>query len=230
MRTTLATLGLAGILICFCSAQESATAVATNATASDTVTPGIPKATPPAADTILNRQVIEATARFELLNQLAQEHRKRAEETPRDQGRYQWESELAKELGDRASAILSLLNQPSKERLASEPAAPDLTVVSPPNSVTGATHGPSPEEIAFLEALAERRTTVQQELAAAGVAANLYAMRLATNNSNNSYESSTEIANIHYLMRDNGYSVKQLQKELFDLELKNLEFRALRKQ
>ena len=93
------------------------------------------------------------------------------------------------------------------------------------NSVTGATHGPNSDEIAFLAKLAERRTAVQQEIAATIEAATVYATQLATNSASNngSYDSS----NVSYLLQDKDNSLKRLQKELFDLDLKNLEFRAL---
>jgi len=49
----------------------------------------------------------------------------------------------------------------------------------------------------------------------------LYATQLGTNSS--SYDSTR----VSSLLQDNGYYLKQLQKELFDLDLKDLEFRAL---
>jgi hypothetical protein len=223
MRTTLATLGISGILAWFCCAQESGTPVASPATVSNHAAPGIPKADPAAYYATLNRRVIESHTQFELLNQLAKEHSKRAEDASRDQVRHQWESELAKELSDRASAILSLLNSTSKERLAFEQAHPDLAASVLPDSVTGATNGPNPDAIAFLGALAERRTAVQQEITAATEAGTLYALQLATNSP------SSDPWKLYSLIQDNSYSMKQLQRELFDLELKNLEFRALRK-
>lgn len=223
MRTTLTTLAISGIVGCFCAAQESGPLVATNVPQSNLATRGPPNAPPAATEAPRNRRVIEANAQFELLSQLAHEHQKRAEATPREQGRYQWESDLAKELGDRAAAIQSLLTNTSNERLTSETAPLENAASAPSNSVTGATKVPRPEEIAFLEALAARRTAVQQELATAYEAASLYVQQVATNSSY------SESANLHYLIRDNAYSVKQLQKELFDLELKHLEFRALRK-
>jgi len=199
MRTILSTLAISGIVVCFCAAQESGTLVATNAPLSNTATPGIPNAPPTATDASLNRRVIEANVQFEILNQLAQEHRKRAEDTPRDQGRYQWESGLANELSARAAAIQSQLTSTHKERPTAEPAPPDLALPAPSNSVTGAANGPSPEEIAFLEALAARRAAVQQELVTACDAASHYAVQLATNNSY------SDLSNLHYLIRDNGY-------------------------
>ena len=224
MKMTLATLSIFGILVWFCSAQDSGTPGSSDATLSDKATPGISKADPAAYYASLNRRVVEANTQVELLNGLAQEHRKRAEEAPRDQGRYHWESELAKELSNRASATQTLLNRLSKERLTFEQAHPALGASVSAKSVVGATNSPNPDEIAFLGALDERRTAVQQEIAAVSEAGNLYAMRLATNNN------SSDPWRTYFLIQDNGNTLKQLQKELIDLDLKNLEFRALRKQ
>jgi hypothetical protein len=167
--------------------------------------------------------VAESNAQFELLNQMTQEHRKRAEEAPPDQGaRSQWESELAKELGERAAAILIVLTNTTRERLAFEQTHPDLATSGPLNSPAGTANGPNAAEISFLAKLAERRSAVQQEIAATTEAAMLYATQLGTNSSS-SYDSSR----VSSLLQDNGYYLKQLQKELLDLELKDLEFRAL---
>src|SRR5437870_13719538 len=127
MKTTLAILSISRILVWFCSAQQYGTPVATNATVSENATPGIPKVDEAAYYATLNRRVVESNAQFELLNQMTQEHRKRAEEAPRDQGaRSQWESELAKELGERAAAILTLLTNTTRERLSFEQTHPEL--------------------------------------------------------------------------------------------------------
>ncbi len=224
MKTTLAILSISRILVWFCCAEQYGTPVATtNATVSENATPGLPKADQAAYYANLNRRVVESNAQFDLLNQMTQEHRKRAEEAPPDQGaKSQWESELAKELGERAAAILTLLTNITRERVAFEQAHPDLATSTLPNSPTGATNGPNAAEITFLAKLAERRTAVQQEIAATTEAAMLYATQLATNSSS-SYDSSRASS----LFQDSGYYLKQLQKELCDLDLKNLEFRAL---
>src|SRR5882762_92699 len=212
MKTTLAILSISRILVWFCSAQQYGTAVATNATAPDNATPGIPKADQAAYYATLNRRVVESSAQFELLNQLAQEHRQRAEEAPRDQGaKSQWESELAKELGERAAAILIVLTNTTRERLAFEQTHPDLATSALLNSPAGTANGPNAAEISFLAKLAERRAAVQQEIAATTEAAMLYATQLGTNSS--SYDSTR----VSSLLQDNGYYLKQLQKELFDL-------------
>jgi len=224
MKTTLAILSISKILVWFCCAQQYGAPVATtNASVSENATPGMPKADPAAYYATLNRRVVESNAQFELLNQMTQEHRKRAEEAPPDQGaRSQWESELAKELGERAAAILIVLTNTTRERLAFEQTHLDLATPGLLNFPAGTANGPNAAEISFLAKLAERRSAVQQEIAATTEAAMFYATQLGTN-SNSSYDSSR----VSSLLQDNGYYLKQLQKELLDLELKDLEFRAL---
>jgi hypothetical protein len=224
MKTTLATLGVSGILVWSCYAQQYRPPVATNQTASEATTPNIPKAEEAAYYATLNQREIESNAQIELLNQLAQEHKKRAQDAPADQGpRSQWESDLAKELSDRAAATLVGLNKTTKERVAFEQKHPGFASPLLSNSAIGATNDLNPADIAFLAKLAERRTAVEQEIGATIQAANLYAAQIATNTG--SYDS----LRVFSLMQDNGYYLKQLQKDLFDIELKNLEFRALRR-
>ena len=208
MKKILAALAICGIPVWFCPAQDPGTSGAATASVAD--------------DATFKQQMIVSSAQFDLLNQLAQEHRKRAAEIPADQARSQWETELAKELADRAAAILNRLNSTNKDRLAYESAHPELAATGLPISLTAGTNRPGSAELAFLDALAARRTAIQQELATASEAGNLYVMQLATNTA------SSEISQIHSQIRANANSMKQLQKELFDLELKNLEFRALR--
>jgi len=183
MKTTLAILSISRILVWFCCAEQYGTPVATtNATVSENATPGLPKADQAAYYANLNRRVVESNAQFDLLNQMTQEHRKRAEEAPPDQGaRSQWESELAKELGERAAAILIVLTNTTRERLAFEQTHPDLATSALLNSPAGTANGPNAAEISFLAKLAERRTAVQQEIAATTEAAILYATQLGTN-------------------------------------------------
>ena len=222
MKTTFAILSISRILVWFCCAQQYGT-LSTNTTVSENATPGIPKVDQAAYYANLNRRVVESNARFELLNQMTQEHRKRAEEAPPDQAaRSQWESDLAKELGERGAAILTLLTNTIRERSAFEQTHPDLSTSGLPNSPAEASKGPSAAEMTFLAKLAERRSAVQQDISATTEAAMLYATQLGTN-SNSSYDSTR----VSSLLQDNGYYLKQLQKELLDLDLKDLEFRAL---
>src|SRR5438552_12164493 len=165
MKTTLAILSISRIFVWVCCAQQYGT-LSTNATVSDNATPGTSKTDQAAYYATLNRRVVESNAQFELLNQMTQEHRKRAEEAPPDQGaKSQWESELAKELGERAAAILTLLTNTTRERVAFEQSHPDVATSAFANSRAGATNGPNAAEIIFLAKLAERRAAVQQEIA-----------------------------------------------------------------
>src|SRR3954452_21264547 len=98
MKKSLAILCVSRFLECFCCAEQYGAPVATNATVSENAMSGTLKIDPVAYYATLNRRVVESNAQFELLNQMTQEHRKRAEEAPTDQGaRSQWESDLAKE-------------------------------------------------------------------------------------------------------------------------------------
>src|SRR4030095_3772600 len=136
----------------------------------------------------LNQREIESNAQIELLNQLAQEHRKRAQDAPADQGpRAQWERDRAKELSERAAATLVLLNKTTKERVAFEQKHPGFAPPLLSNFASGATHDLNPADIAFLAKLADRRIAVEEEIAATIQAANLYAVQMATNTS--SYDS-----------------------------------------
>lgn len=185
---------------------------------------GSPNADQAAYYATLNRRFLEASARLDLLNQLGQEHRKRAEDTPRDQAaKSQWESDLAKELSEKASAVTSSMEEIAKERLAFEQSNRTLVASMVPNSPAGATNGPSIDELSFLAKVESRKTALQQELTSATETGNLYSAQLLTNTG--SYQFSRLTSQI----QDNGYVIRQLQRELADLELRNLEFRALRK-
>ncbi|MGH7967695.1 MAG: hypothetical protein ACREIC_03095, partial [Limisphaerales bacterium] len=153
-----------------------------------------------------------------------QEHRKRAEDTPRDQAaKSQWESDLAKELSERASAIASSMAEIAKERVAFEQSNPALIASLGPNSPAGATNGPSIDELSFLVKLESTKTALQQELASAMDTGTLYSAQLLTNTG------SYEFSRITSLIQNNGYLTKQLQRELSDIELRSLEFRALKR-
>lgn len=172
----------------------------------------------------LSRRVLEFRTQFDLLSVLAQEHKKRAAEAPGSQAlRAQWERELAKELDDKAAAMLLLLNNASKDRLAFEQAHPDLSTSGLP-SVSASTNAPNPDEIAFLTKLDERLVTVQQEVSDTIETGKLYQAQLLTNTSPDNFSRTSS------LLQDNGNAVRRLQREISDLELMRLEFRALRRE
>jgi hypothetical protein len=224
MKTFLSTLAISGMLVSVCYAQDSGPSSVIQPITSGSAKEGSSNADQAAYYATLNRRVVEFTAQSELLSQLSQEHKKRAQEAPRDQiAKAQWESELAKELDDKALVILGLLNNIRKERLTFEQAHADLLSSIPPNSPARESNTRNLDEAVFMAKLEERLAAVQQEVAEAMDAGMVYTAQLQTNTR------SADYSRITSLLQDNGNTVKRLQKEAANLELKKLEFRALRR-
>ncbi len=225
MKKLLTILTTGALFAGFCPAQQSDLPTAGKASVPDNGAPGIPSGDQPAYYASLNRRAIELKAQSDLLNQLAQEHRKRAGELSQGaDSKAQWERDLAKELGDRSLAVLGLLNNLRKEQASFEQAHPDIAASVTTNSPSGALGPSNPEELAFLAKLEERLATVQQEIADAMEAGKVYTAQLSTN------ANSPDFSRIASLVQENGRVVRQLQKEASDLELRKLEFRALHKE
>lgn len=223
MKTFLTILAISGILAGFCCAQDPSPSEAIKASPSGGANPAATGADQANYYAILNRRVIEFKAQSNLLGQLAQEHRKRAGETPRDQdAKAQWESELSKELDDKSLAFAGVLNNVRKERLAFEQLHPELVTPLLTNCLPRVTSPRNPDESAFIEKLEARLAAVQQEIAETMEAGRVYTAQLQTNTS------SSDFSRIASLLQDNSNAARQLQKEASDLKLKKLEFRALR--
>jgi hypothetical protein len=200
MKAFLSILAISGILTWFCFAQDNLSG-AVKPSASDNASARAPQADQAAYYATLNVRVIEFGAQSALL-------------------RAQWESELAKELGDKSSALVGLLNNTRKERLALEQAHPDIVASVLPNSLAGTAATLNPDEIAFMDKLEQRLAAVQLEIAEAIDIGKVYTAQLQTN------KASYDFSKIASLLQDNGNTLNQLQKEVSDLELKKLEFRA----
>jgi hypothetical protein len=220
MKMSLAALTISACLAWLCCAQDSGPS-APKPNAPVSAAPVIPNADQVAYYKSLNQRVFEFRAQFDLLSQLAQEHRTRADGTPTDQiAKTQWERELAKELSDKASVTLALRNNLSKEREAFEQTHPDLVASYRAYFLAG---GYNADEIAFMGKLDERLAAVQQEIAETIENGKLYTVQLLTNTG------ADNVQRISFLLQENGTAVKRLQKEAWDLELKQLEFHALRR-
>ena len=87
--------------------------------------------------------------------------------------------------------------------------------------MVGAATTPTPDELTFIHKLEERIAATQQEIADTVEAGRIYTTQLQTNTASYGF------SKIASLLQDNGNTVKQLQKEVSDLELKKLEFLAL---
>jgi hypothetical protein len=130
---------------------------------------------------------------------------------------------LAKELSDKGSAALKQLDELTRQRLAFEQIHTNVvpSVVHPYTASAGSRLGSY--EVEFLSRLEERLETVSQELSTARQDANVYALQLHTNTMPYDLTAATS------LIEQNARHIRELQQQQFDLELRKLEFQALRK-
>jgi hypothetical protein len=168
---------------------------------------------------------LELSAQFKLLSNLAQQHRKLSEQATKADlaEKARWEEELAQELSDKSSATLRQLDDVTKQRLAFEKAHPNAAVsVASLNAASAATRL-NPHEIEFLSKIDEGLQRIDQELRAARLDATAYAAQMSTNTMAYDFERAA------YTLEQNTRKIRQLEHEHFDLELRKLEFLALRR-
>lgn len=214
----------AGLPVFSSQAQESNPTPAT--TVPDVETPKIATASADEETYVaLIRSQVELSTQFKLLISLASEHRKRADEAAAaSQGpKAVWETELAKELHDKSDALLQQLSEATKQRQAFEQAHRNVAV-SPGNlSAAAADARISPQEIEFIKKIDERIDRVSQDLLAARQSAATYAMQMQTNKMPYDYQQAAEV------FQQNARKIRQLEQEQADVELRKLEFLALRR-
>jgi hypothetical protein len=214
----------AGMLVFATRAQESTPAP--GAAASEVEVPKIAGASSEEeAYVALLKNQVELSAQFRLLVGLAQEHRKRAEDAgaAKDGQKAVWETELAKELGDKSDALLKQLSEATKQRQAFEQTHKTAAATLGSLNAATAESRVTPQETEFMNRLTERIERVNQELLAARQSAVAYAMQLQTNTAPFDYQQTAAT------FEQNGRKVRQLELEASDLELRKLEFLALRR-
>ncbi len=132
-----------------------------------------------------------------------------------------WETDLAQELRGKTVGLRDQLNALTKQRLAFEaahgPAAPQSPGALEDNKPLSA------DEFVYLTTLDERLVKVRQELVAVDAAAKAIHSELVTNNT------PEDMQRISLLLDDNTRQARQWEREESELQLKKLEFRALRK-
>jgi hypothetical protein len=213
-----------GLLALTGQAQESS--LAPGAVAPDVAAPKIATASSEEETYVaLLKSQLELSAQFRLLGSQAQEHRKRAEEAAAaSQGQKSvWETELAKELRDKGDAILKQLSEVTRQRQAFEQAHKNIAASVGSLSAATADSRVSPQEIEFLKKLDERFDRVNQELLAARQYSFDYAEGMRTNTM--TYDFQKAAAEFD----QNARKIRQLEQEQSDLELRKLEFLALRR-
>ena len=213
-----------GLLLFSNQAQESASAP--SAALPGAEAPNI--ATASAADeayAALLKSNLELNAQFKLLSNLAQEHRKLSEQATKANlaEKALWEGELAQELSNRSSAALKQLNDVTKQRLAFEKAHDNAAVSTGSLNAAITASRLNSHEIEFLSKLDEGLQRVDQELRAARQDATAYAAQISTNTMPYDFERAS------YILEQNARKARQLEHEHFDLELRRLEFQALRR-
>lgn len=163
-------------------------------------------------------------AQLKLVNELADEHQKRSDAARADKLESErWETASAQEMRARAVAITKQLNEASSQRLAFEEShiAPIITILGP-GSVEPA-GSLNPFELAFVLRLEKRLSTVTGEWLAAIENSKIYTLQMGTN------RVPEELDQISSQLNESTRQARELEKELSDLELRKLEFRALRK-
>jgi hypothetical protein len=161
-----------------------------------------------------NVTIVALNAQAALLKELAQEHQMRAADSARSNQteKVKWETELANELQNRNARLAKAIEELTGQQSA---------VLGTNNASLKSVEGD--EEAVFLARVEERLLQINQDLMATLDQARTFGLQLATN------KSPENLQWMSFMVEDNQRYVRQLQKEQFDLELRKLEFRALRK-
>ncbi len=173
----------------------------------------------------LLRTECEVDAQQKLLTELVDTHNKRATET-RQAGKADqatWETEVAKQLQEKAAALAAVAGPAKKERAALEESHKDLSLSLLANTPAEVTGGFTSNEMAFLDKLEERTKMAGQEAALLADSRRLYSQQIVTN------IVAEDINRLSILMDQSQRDVRQLEREKANLELKKLEFQALRR-
>ena len=166
----------------------------------------------------LHQQETEVTAQFALLKELAAQHRQRADEanSTNQPVKAKWEGDLAGELTARADRTAAQLEELMRRRFAAEEAAKASATSTTPET-------PDRDEAAFLARLDTQLWRVEQEIKAALETTKGFTAQLQTNTT------PYEVLRISYLVQENDTLIRSLERDRSDLELKALEYRALKK-
>jgi small-conductance mechanosensitive channel len=154
--------------------------------------------------------MVALNAQALLLKELIQEHQKRAADSTQKNlsEKAKWETELVTELQEKSGRVQKSIEQVSQSASATN----DLKAA-----------GDVDEQLVFVSTLEARLEQLHQELAATIEQSRVLSMQIGTN------KSPDEIGSASLVLGENQRLVKELQKELLDVELRKLEFRAIYK-
>jgi hypothetical protein len=162
------------------------------------------------ATTSSNAVMVGLNAQALLLKELAEEHQKRAAElTQQSQNeKAKWETDLVNELQEKSARLQKSIEQEALPGLGTNilKAAAEVD-----------------DELVFVSTVETGLERVRRELSAAIEDSRVLAMQIGTN------KVPEDFAGLSLVLTENQRLVKELQREQFDLELRKLEFRAIRK-
>ena len=157
-----------------------------------------------------NAVVVALNAQALLLKEMMQDHQKRAADlTQKSQGeKAKWETDLVNELQEKSARLQKSIDQATQPSAGAEglKAAADVD-----------------DQLVFLSTVEARLEMVRQELSAAVEESRVLATQIGTN------KVPEDFAGMSLVLGENQRLVNELQREQFDLELRKLEFRALRR-
>jgi hypothetical protein len=158
-----------------------------------------------------NGVMVALNAQALLLKEMIQEHQKRAADSTQNNlsEKAKWELDLVIELQEKSGRV-----QKSIEQASLPPSATNDLKAAP---------GDVDEQLVFVSTVEARLERLHQELAAAIEDSRVLSMQIGTN------KSPDEIGSASLVLGENQRLVKELQKELLDVELRKLEFRAIYK-
>lgn len=158
-----------------------------------------------------NAVALGLNAQALLLKEMAQEHQKRAADlTQKNQAeKAKWEADLVDELQQKSAQV-----QKGIER---------MTQPWPATGTLQASTGEVDDQLVFVSTLEARLEQLRQELAVAIEESRVVSMQIGTN------KAPEDFAGLSLALSENQRLVRQLQREQLDLELRKLEFQAIRK-
>jgi len=166
--------------------------------------------TTPMAGSASNAVMVALNAQVLLLKELAQEHQQRAADlAQKNQGeKVKWETELVNELQEKSARLQKNIDQ-----------APSWQGTNVSKTRTGDVD----DELVFVSTVEERLERINQEIMSVVEQSMGLAMQMATN------KSPDGVPGMSDAMEENQRVMKQLQRDQLDLELRKLEFRAIRR-
>ena len=158
-----------------------------------------------------NAVMVALNAQALLLKEMIQEHQKRAADSTQKSlsEKAKWETDLVTELQEKSVRVQKSIEQ------ATQPS-------SGINDLKAAA-GDVDEQLVFVSTVEARLEQLHQELAAAIEDSRVLSMQIGTN------KAPEDIGGASMVLGENQRLVKELQKEVLDLELRKIEFRAIRK-